>query len=282
MAFWTRFKRENKKWEPHAALKNVIMPEPNTGVIVCFNRADVAIKEIEFMVSEKFGAASILQIDNSRPSVTHLMLQIDGIKVMCSYMPFPMPRDEGDIPELLHNNYYVSAEEQMALMEHKSFCMIAEIGGGTDLTGKRHVCLMITKLCGALLRLQGAAGVYCSAAHLLLGRKFYLNYAEMTHQTQGDESYFPSVLWVAVYPAYTDDGVPTIETCGLTQFGFLELEFFRPTEDWSDSYEKLYIMSTLQITGREVYRNMDMISFTQDDPSVFKQNGGKLTVIGGI
>ena len=85
-----------------------------------------------------------------------------------------------------------------------------------------------------------------------------------------------------VYKRQADDGAPVIETCGLEQFGFLELQFYKPAEEWAHSFEKLYIMSIFQITGKEVYKNMDTISFSQDTFSMFKQNGTKLTVIGGI
>lgn len=41
-------------------------------------------------------------------------------------------------------------------------------------------------------------------------------------------------------------------------------------------------MSMLQIVGKEVYKNMDTISFSEGELSIFKQNGNKLAVIGGI
>lgn len=60
----------------------------------------------------------------------------------------------------------------------------------------------------------------------------YLNNVLMTKQEAGNLDYFPSILWILVCKTHTDDGVPTIETCGLEQFGFLELEFYNPTEEW--------------------------------------------------
>ena len=90
------------------------------------------------------------------------------------------------------------------------------------------------------------------------------------------------MLWILVYQTRADDGASAIETCGLAQFGFLELRFYKPEEEWANSFEKLYIMSTLQITGKEIYKNMDTISFSKDTFAVFKQDGAKLSVIGGI
>ena len=109
-----------------------------------------------------------------------------------------------------------------------------------------------------------------------------IHISAISEQEEKVPDYFPSMLWILVYQTRTEDGTPVIETCGLEQFGFPELQFYNPKEEWAQSYEKLYIMSALQITGNEFYKNMDTISFTPETVSVFKQNGKKLAVIGGI
>lgn len=264
--------------------KKVVIPQPqpNTGVIVLFDKSNIDINEFETAISEKFGMASILQIDKSSSSCTHLMLCVDGMQVMCSYMPFSLPEEEANIPSLLNSNHYISEEEQVAFVENKSFCLLTEIGGGQTLAGKRAVCLMLTKLSGKLLSMDSAIGIYYSPANLLIGKIVYEKYVSIMEREVRNPDYFPVVLWVSVYSTRADDGASTIETCGLEQFGFCELAFYEPTEEWSQSYEKLYIMSVLQITEKEVYKNMDTITFTQDTVSIFKQSGKKLVVIGGI
>lgn len=278
MSLFEKFKR--KKDVPPQS-QPILSPTSNTMVMVFFDRSNIEIKEIEATVLEKFGANSVLSVD-SNDSVTSIRLCIDGIEMICSYMPFPLPKEETDIPALFNSNHYISEDEQKALVEHKSFCLLTEIGGGKTLAGKRSVCLALTKLCGSFLSMESAAGIYYSAANLLLGKKMYLKYALISEREEKDPAYFPTMLWILVYQTHTDDGVPTIETCGLEEFGFLELEFYKPTEEWAYSFEKLYLMSTFQITGKEVYKNMDTICFTQDSMSIFKQSGKKLAVIGGI
>lgn len=280
MGIFDRFKR-NRTTPPQQAAP-ILAPEPNTGVMVLFDQPHVEIQELEAAISKTFGADAIVQVDSSKPSVTHLMLRINGIEAMCSYLPFPLPKEDGDIQMLLNFNHFITEEEQMTLMGHQSFCIITEIGGGKTLAGKRAVCLMLTKLCSSLLQVDGAAGIYHAAAHLLLGKQMYLHYAELSEQAADDPEYFPAILWVLVYQTCTEEGVPTVETCGLEQFGFLELVFYKPTEEWAESFEKLYLMSTFEITEKDVYKNMDTISFTQGELSVFKQTGKKLCVIGGI
>ncbi|MBD5136554.1 MAG: hypothetical protein HDT39_11435 [Lachnospiraceae bacterium] len=282
MGLFSKLKNKKVHNKSHFTSEPISAPVTNTGATVLFNKPTIDVKEFETAITKKFGAKSIIKIDNSHPSVTHLTLHIDNIDVICSYMPFALPQEEWDIQELLSINHYISKDEQKSFVEHKSFCLITEIGGGKTLEGKRSVCIALTKLCGVLLMMESAAGVYVSAANLLIGKKMYLNHVSITEQQTGNAEYFPTILWILVYPAYTDDGASTIETYGLEQFGFLELVFYNPKEEWSQSYEKLYIMSTLQITGKEIYKNMDTISFSNDDISIFKQNGKKLNVIGGI
>lgn len=283
MKFFEKFKKKkDSPQQPQVVSSSTMSPAPNTSVTIFFDRPNIEKEEIEKTITEKFGAAAVLSVDSSRPSVTHFMLRIDNIDVICSYMPFPYPKEECDIQTLFRFNYYISEEEQKALMEHKSFCVVTEIGGGKTLEGKRSVCLMLTKLCGSLLHMEGAAGAYYSGANLLLGKKIYLDHTAISEREEKNPEYFPSILWILVYQTCAEDGAPTVETCGLAQFGFLELQFYKPKEEWAHSYEKLYLMAILQITGKAVYKNMDTISFAQDAFSIFKQCGEKLSVIGGI
>lgn len=279
MGFPDKFKR---KKVIDGTLQSAITPVQNTMIIILFDKPDIGKDEIEKRIAEKFGKNAVLSIDSSHPSATYFMLHIDDADIMCSYMPFPCPGEECDILNLFRFNHYISEDEQKAFVENKSFCVIAETGGGKTLAGKRSVCLTITRLCGSLLNIEEAAGVYNQGANLLLGKNMYLYYASISEQEEKVPDYFPSMLWILVYQTRTEDGTPVIETCGLEQFGFPELQFYNPKEEWAQSYEKLYIMSALQITGNEFYKNMDTISFTPETVSVFKQNGKKLAVIGGI
>lgn len=283
MGFFDRFKQEKAAPKEACQIPDPVRgPAPNTGVILLFDRPRIEIQEFRAAVCGQFGEEAILSVDKSSPSLTNLMLQIDQTDVMLSYIPFPLPEEEGNLPALMGVNRFLSQEEQQAVLGQKSFCLVTQIGGGATLEGKRAVCRMLTGLCAALLAVEGAAGVYYSAANLLLGKSIYLHYAAIAAQQAQNPDYFPVILWVLVYQTQAEGGAPTVETCGLEQFGFWELQFYRPTEEWAQSYEKLYMMATLQVIGREVYRNMDTISFTPDGLSVFKQSGNRLAVIGGI
>lgn len=276
MAFLDKFRK--KKAPPPTACE----PKLNTMVMILFDRPTVPVEELEAEITKRFGAEAVGQPDNSHPAVPHLMLRVDGMEVLCSYLPFPLPPEEADIPALLEFNHFMTVEEQKAFLEHQSFCMLTQIGGGGTLQGKRDVCVLLSRLCGCLLNVQGAVGVYYSAARLLLGKGMYARYAAITEKEARNPDYFPPTLWILPYQTCTETGAAVIETCGLTEFGFLELGFYKPTEEWAQIFEKLYIMSLLQITEKELYRNMDTISFAEDTLSVFKQSGNKLYIIGDI
>lgn len=277
MSLFEKFRRKKAA----SQMPPELSPSANTMLTIFFERQQIKEQEIRQSICRTFGDGAILSVDETE-AATHFMLNINGIDMMCSYMPFPMPPEEADIVSLLNFNHYISEDEQKSLLKHGSFCLLTQIGGGSTLEGKRSVCLLLTKLCSSLLKIEGAAGVYLSAAKLLLGKLMYSKYALIAQQQENDADYFPSMLWILVYQTQTEDKVRTVETCGLEQFGFCELQFYNPKEDWEYSFEKLYIMSTFEITETEVYKDMDTIYFTEDTMSIFKQNGRKLSVIGGI
>lgn len=283
MGLLDRFKKKNDlRKEVRAESEVVSKPSANTMVCILFDKASIDTKVFERAIIEKFGQEVLVQVDDSHSSVIHFMLQMDGIEFMCSYMAFPFPKEEADIPTLLNINYNISEEEKVAFVNQKSFCIITQLGGGETLEKKRAVCLLISKLCGTLLEVDGAIGVYYSLASLLIGKTVYLKHVAILEEQDGNPEYFPSILWILVFHSHTEDKSPTIETFGLEQFGFLELVFYKPTQEWAQSYEKLYLMSILQITGKELYKNMDTISFAENEFSIFKKSGKKLVVIGGI
>lgn len=65
---------------------------------------------------------------------------------------------------------------------------------------------MLTMLCGSILNVEGAVGVYYSAANLLLGKQIYREHIAIAEQQDGNQDYFPVMLWGLVYQSTSDDG----------------------------------------------------------------------------
>ena len=58
--------------------------------------------------------------------------------------------------------------------------------------------------------------------------------------------------------------------------------FLNPREEWPQVYQKLWLMSIFQITGKAVYREGETIAFDPDKPpAVVKRLQERLAIIGG-
>jgi len=258
-------------------------PEPveaSTAAKLLFSGTSIDTGALSAAVAREFGEGALGEVSQDHPAVTSFLVRADGLEFWCAHMALPLPPEEGDVPSLLNSSNFLTPEEAEAAASHKSFLLAAQKGGGTSLAEKRRVCLLFTRLCGALMELEGAAAYFNADAHLLVGRSFFLHHAEILRKNAQDPDYFPAPLWVALSRG-NNQGHTAIGTDGLRQFGFPELFFLDPKEDWPQVCEKLYLMSIFQITGKEVYRDGESIAFDPEHPAVFRQLRDRLAIIGG-
>ncbi|MCM1046094.1 MAG: DUF4261 domain-containing protein [Candidatus Gastranaerophilales bacterium] len=228
---------------------------------------------------QKFGSDAVGEIDQSDAPLTHMVVKLEGIEFWCSYMPFPVPPEEMKIPDTPQYSMF-NVEEYQTLCDSKSFWIVAQKGGAQSLADKRRICCAHTRLMSALLELEGAVGVYASAAELLISRRMYLYHADILKKNAEDPEYFPAALWISIKQGQKGDML-LMGTWGLRQFGFLELWFLEPKSHWSEIHEKLYLMSIFQITEKELYRDGDTIAFTEGNITTFKEMSGALFLVGG-
>lgn len=284
MGVWDRLQQEKEQKENRESQvqEKHKSPVADTMVSLLFDRVYAQTAELETMLREGFGAEAHIQVDNSHKTATHFILQMQGLEFWCSYMPFLLPKAEANIPELLKYNRGLSVEEENTLKGQRSFFLIVQKGGGKALKQKREVCLLISRLCGVLMKAEGAIGFLYNHAGILLSKKQYLKHMAVMKREKENANYFPVMLWVLIYSSRARDGELTIETCGLEPFGFSELQFYDPKAEWAKSCERLYFMSLMQITGQEHYKDMDVVSFERDSFSVCRQYGETITVMGNI
>ena len=276
MGLFDRFK---KKTQAAAKAYPAQQAETDTLCLLVMDRVMQDASWAGEIVKSAFGSETVMGIDSDNPPITHMVVKLEGTEFWCSYMPFPVPPKEMKIPDSPQYSLF-DREEYQALCGSKSFWIIAQKGGGQSLEGKRLVCSLLTRLAGALLTMEGAVGVYVSAAELLISRRVYLQHVDIMEKNMGDPDYFPVSLWIAIRQGQKGDRL-LMGTWGLRQFGFLELWFLDPKSDWAEIHEKLYLMSIFQITGKELYRNGDTIAFTPENTTVFKEMNGALFLVGG-
>lgn len=138
-------------------------------------------------------------------------------------------------------------------------------------------------LCAALMELEGTVGATpVNRGGLLVSRRHYLQQREMMEGKTWDnkDGFFPAPLWVWVYGTTSDGGKPVIQTRGLDDFGLPELGFFDPERPVNELLDLLYAMSCLQITERQLYRNMALVPLDEKTEAVCKQDGNILLFIG--
>lgn len=276
MGFFDRFKKKTQAASEKSPQQQV---ETDTLCLLVMDRVMQDASWAGEIVKGAFGSDAVGGIDADNPPLTHMVVKLEGMEFWCSYMPFPVPPEEMKIPDTPQYSLFDS-EEYKALRDSKSFWIIAQKGGGQSLEGKRQVCRLLTRLAGALLQIEGAIGVYVSAAELLISRRVYLQHVDILEKNTEDPDYFPAPLWIAIRQGQKGDRL-LMGTWGLRQFGFLELWFLDPKSDWSAIHEKLYLMSIFQITGKELYKNGDTIAFTPGNITLFKEMNGALFLVGG-
>lgn len=251
--------------------------EADTFGLLLFNRV-LGAEDVAEAARKIYGPGAVRSVDDSLSLAPALTLALEGVEFICSCMPMPQPAEVCDFSQIQGGLF--SEQEREEILNHKSFLVLSQQGGGRSLEKKRQVCRLFTRLAGALMEREDAVGVFINAAGLMISRRVYLKYAAILEENLNEPEYFPSPLWVGIVQAYSNE-MPVTATMGLRQFGFCELAFLEPKSDWAEIHQKLYMMSIFQITGRELYRNMDTIEFTKGNLSVFKEQQGILYIIGG-
>ena len=256
MGLFDRFKR---KKDPEPAPQGpALSPTADTSAVILLGK-DVGWEAVTGAVEDRFGPQALVSVDRSAPNAPAMTVRLEGTEFFCSYLAMPHPPQVYDLSSLQEGLF--SPQEREELLAHRAFLVLAQKGGGVSLAEKRRVCLLFTRLAGALVGIDGAAGVFVADAELLISRRLYLQHAAIRSGQKGE--------------------LPMVGTWGLKHFGFLELWFLDAKSPWPELHEKLYLMSIFQITGRELYRNMDTIAFTPGAPSVFKELKGALFIVGG-
>lgn len=280
MGLFDRFKY--KKPQPEASAKS---PKPTAGApveadtsAVILMGKDIGWNAISTAVEIQFGPKALLSVDHSHPQAPAMYFELEGVKFFCSYLPMPHPPQVCDFSAIEDGLF--SRDEKEAILGNRAFLVLAQQGGGTSLKEKARVCRLFTQLAAVLLDVESALGIYVTSSELLISRRVYLRYAEILEQNLQDPDYFPVPLWVSIRQGQKGE-IPLTGTWGLRQFGLLELWFLAPSADRAEIHQRLYLMSTFEIAGKELYLDTDTIQFTPGRTSVFKELNGALFITEG-
>ncbi len=267
---------------PKEPEKPSVSPEPDITATLLLRKNigwDAVVKAIE----EHFGSQVLGNVEDNgyssfesvKAKVPAATVTLEGVEFWCSYLAMPHPTQICDFSKIEDGLF--SYEEREEIEQNQAFLVLAQKGGGQDLASKRQVCRLFTRLAGTLMGLEDAAGIYVCSAELLISRSEYLKHAGILEENRDDPSYFPVPVWVALRRRKKGEHVLT-GTWGLRQFGLLELWFLDEDTAWTELYQRLYLLSITQITGRDFYEDMDTIEFTPGKTSLFRELNGALFI----
>lgn len=234
--------------------------------------ADLDADALAERIRAEFGNA---EVDISRDKLLSLIVHTDGAQFICTLMPFPVPDQE---VETLFPYNTLSKEGEEKLASHQASLVIA--GNGFSISGKREACFLFNRLCGAVMGLSQAVGVYMGGAGLLLEKEVYLKHVDIIKSEVGqDPDYFPAPLWIRVL-LYMDGTKKMARTNGLNEFGFPDVCIYNTHQEPGILYQQLYMMAIEEITGRGIYENGDLIRVNENTEAVCKLSDGVLHIIG--
>lgn len=287
MGLFDRFRKKQETPPAGSASSKSSQPEwpqPPQEDTMCLLLMDRVLSDVAPAISlfrSAFGDAAVGGIDDSHPRVPAVTVTVDGLEFWVSYLPMPVPPDSSDIPTAARYSFLLTDEEKSAFVVHKSFWMLAQKGGGKTLAEKRRVCWSFSRLIAVLMELDGTVGINpINRGGLLVSKRHCLQQRELMEGKDPNGDFFPVPLWVWVYGTAGDSGKPTIQTTGLKDFGLPELGFFNPQREVGELLDLLYSMSCLQITEKQLYRNMALVPLDEKTEVVCKQDGETLFFIG--
>ncbi len=113
MGLFDKFKKKAAPASP--SLTPPFPTQPDTTLKLLFSR-QLPVEALTQAISRRFGNEAVARVDQLHPAAVCLLLRIDGVELWCSYMAFPLPPEEGNLPELLPHSLFVTQEEGEAML----------------------------------------------------------------------------------------------------------------------------------------------------------------------
>ncbi|MCC6412813.1 MAG: DUF4261 domain-containing protein [Saprospiraceae bacterium] len=162
-------------------------------------------------------------------ATSSVALVIDGYTVVLSPIPLPVP--EKEIRETAEYNYLWSNGADEAL-RHRGHVIVSLLGAGKNPVEEN---LLFSKVVAAVLSSSPSAiGVYMGGRTLLMKKSFYLNNMKSVSKEN-----LPLFNWI-YFGMRQEDKKYSMYTYGLADFGKLEVEILRSSQDFQELQQMLY------------------------------------------
>lgn len=249
--------RLKRKTNPVPAKPAPPVAEPEQGPILGF----VLLDECQY----DFGAfVAAMQEDWNIPVDVQteeetLIFEVDGLKVVCGYIPAPIPNQE--VEESAGRNFLWPEAEQVT-STHKAQ-IIVSVMDHNDVT---EAYTLFTKVSSSLLRMPHAIALYM---HPMVHEAGY--YIEAAKALK--ENALPIPLWIFI-GLYRGEHGRNLYTSGLKVFGKDEIEIIDSQKDVAQLYEVLFLIVTHVIENNVILKHRETIGFSEDHKLAIERTPG--------
>ncbi|GGF90158.1 hypothetical protein GCM10010912_39160 [Paenibacillus albidus] len=195
-----------------------------------------------------------------RPDQDNLMFSVDGMQVVCAYIPARIPDNEAE-DCCKYNLLWPDAEQVVS--RHQAQIIITVLNYDDVLDGYQ----LFTKTASAWLQLDNALALYMAPLVVEAGK--YVETAQMLH-----EEGLPVSLWVFI-GLYRTEQKASAYTRGLRTFGKEELEIISSGESLEDVFELMFMVTDYIVGDDVTLRHGETIGFTAEQklPITLSQGG---------
>ncbi|WP_068614825.1 DUF4261 domain-containing protein [Paenibacillus tuaregi] len=188
-----------------------------------------------------------------------LVFEVDGMKVVCGYMPAAIPNRE--VEENCKYNFLWREAEQV-VSRHKAHIIVSVLGYDDPVEGHK----LFTKVASALLQTEQAIAFY-SAPMVMEASQ----YVDLAHALKDGE--LPVVLWVFIGMYQGENGVGAY-TAGLQSFGKDELEVVNSAQSLGDVFEFMSIIASFVIENDVTLKDGETIGFSAEQKLPLTRSAG--------
>lgn len=254
MGLLDRFKKKNN---PASAKVAPPVAEPERGPILGFILLDECEYNFDTFVAvmqEEWNIAVDVQTDEET-----LIFEVDGMKVVCAYIPAPIPNQE--VEESATRNFLWPEAEQVT-STHKAQIILSVM----DHNNVTEAYTLFTKVASSLLRMPHAIALYMHPMVHEAG--YYIEAAEALK-----ENIVPIPLWIFI-GLYRGEHGRNMYTSGLKVFGKDEIEIINSQEDVSKLYEVLFLIVSHVIENNVILKHGETIGFSEDHKLAIERTPG--------
>jgi hypothetical protein len=188
-----------------------------------------------------------------------MTLDLGEIRATLSLEPGPIDAEE--LSAACDTAWYwpEAAEQFRGHAAHVAVMLLAEE------EDRINAALLLTDLVAAVAASSNAVGVYWTAGGVVQPPEAFISYAQET-----TEEYLPLNLWIDFRPIPGDDGVCSLATTGLEDFGHQEIEVHQTRQDPELVLERAFKMAHYVLENGSILEDGETVELSEEEKTVVR------------